>query len=58
MKDVSGFEGAGRRAADIILSSSSVLIIGHIDADGITATSIPAMALNRAGIEQDRKSVV
>lgn len=49
-RDVTGFEEAGSKAADVLRSSSSVLIVGHIDADGITASSIASMALGRAAI--------
>ncbi len=35
----------------MLRSSGSVLVVGHIDADGITASSIASAALGRAGIE-------
>lgn len=37
------------RAADVIRSSGSVLVVSHIDADGITAGSIAAETLRRLG---------
>lgn len=39
------------RAAKVLTSAKDVLIITHIDADGITAGSIASMTLERAGIE-------
>jgi RecJ-like exonuclease len=51
IRDVRGFEKAAERAAEMLLASSSVLVVGHIDADGITASSIASAALGRAGVE-------
>jgi single-stranded-DNA-specific exonuclease len=51
VRDVKGFERAAEGAALTLLSSRSVLVVGHIDADGITASSIASIALSRAGIE-------
>lgn len=55
MQDTSGklhsFYVAAERAANVIRSAKSALIISHIDADGITAGSIASMTLERLGIE-------
>ncbi len=56
-RDVYGFEASAERAAEKLRSSSSVLVVGHIDADGITATSIASLALTRAGIPHETRSV-
>ncbi len=50
MRDVEGFERAGEVAAARLLRAGTVLVVGHIDADGITASSIASLALKRAGI--------
>ncbi len=52
-RDEAGFESAAKKAAKIVLSSEKVKIIGHIDADGITASSIANMCLKRAGIDSE-----
>ncbi|MBI0584218.1 MAG: DHH family phosphoesterase [Methanomassiliicoccus sp.] len=57
VRDVNGFERSAAAAAEILGKSASVLVIGHIDADGITATSIAAMALDRKGIERSVRFV-
>nr|WP_300979776.1 DHH family phosphoesterase [Methanomethylovorans sp.] len=41
-----------RKCADIILKSSEVKVVSHIDADGITSAAIICKALERAGIEK------
>lgn len=51
MRDVNGFERSGEVAAERLKRAGSVLIIGHIDADGITASSIASVSLRRARIE-------
>jgi single-stranded-DNA-specific exonuclease len=56
-RDVTGFEASAAIAAGMISSSRSVLVVGHIDADGITASSIASAALTRAGIPHDVRSV-
>lgn len=56
-QDVHGFEASAERAAEKLRSSSSVLVVGHIDADGITATSIASLALTRAGIPNEVRFV-
>ncbi len=50
IRDVDGFERASRVAAERLKRVGSALIVGHIDADGITASSIATMSLRRAGI--------
>ena len=52
-RDVHGFEASAAVAAEMLLSSASVLVIGHIDADGITAASIADFALDRAKIPRE-----
>lgn len=43
--------------AETIRKESQIMIIGHADADGITATSIIASALEREGINYDFKII-
>jgi len=43
------FEEKAKEVADKILSHESILIVSHIDADGITSASIAKKALGRAG---------
>jgi len=57
VRDIRGFEKAAAEAARFLLGSKSVLVIGHIDADGITASSIASVALRRAGIEHNVRFV-
>lgn len=55
MPDMSGdlpsFESAAERAANAVKSAKSALVISHIDADGIAASSIASIALRRLGID-------
>ena len=55
MRDLSGncekFHREAERAAQAVKSAKSVLVISHIDADGITAGSIASLTLERLGIE-------
>lgn len=53
VRDVHGFESSAAVAAEMLLSSTSVLVVGHIDADGITAASIACIALDRAHIPHE-----
>jgi single-stranded-DNA-specific exonuclease len=48
--DIKGFQNAAQEAAECIAHASHVKVIGHIDADGITAASIATIALERAHI--------
>jgi single-stranded-DNA-specific exonuclease len=57
VRDVNGFERTARGAADLLRSSASVQVVGHIDADGITASSIASMALDRQGIDHSIRFV-
>ena len=50
-----GFESAALEAASHLRNSTDVLIVAHIDADGITAASIASATLQRAGIEHTVK---
>jgi RecJ-like exonuclease len=56
-RDEIGFERVAEAAASIIGSSRSVLVVGHIDADGITASSIASFALKQAGIPHEVRFV-
>ncbi len=49
-RDVAGFEGTAKNAADALLHAEAVLIVAHIDADGITAASIASAALTKSKI--------
>jgi single-stranded-DNA-specific exonuclease len=49
--DIKGFDRRAERLAQHLLGSKEVLIIGHIDADGISAASIAYLALIRANIK-------
>ena len=51
MSDMIGFHAAAAAAARMIRSSDDVLVVGHIDADGITAASIASKTLDRIGKE-------
>lgn len=42
-----------KELSELIRRQSDVLVVTHIDADGITSGSIALMALNRAGIEAE-----
>lgn len=48
--DVKGFDRCAEHIAHHLLGSKDVLIIGHIDADGISAASIAYLALVRANV--------
>jgi len=51
MSDMVGFHASAAAAAKMIMSAKDVLVIGHIDADGITAASIASKTLDRIGKE-------
>ena len=55
MRDLSGkyerFHREAERAAQAVKSAGSVLVISHIDADGISAGSIASLTLERLGIK-------
>lgn len=44
------FDKIAKRCADKILASKSVLLVSHIDADGLTSAGIMSTAMKRAGI--------
>lgn len=48
--DIEGFLHTAGEIADILRECSSVRIIAHIDADGISSASIASLALEREGI--------
>ena len=49
--------GRAQEIAEAIKNESEILIVGHADADGITATGILASALNREGINYEVKII-
>jgi RecJ-like exonuclease len=57
MRDVKGFEQAAETASKLLRTAKSVLVVGHIDADGITASSIASAALSRANIDHSVRFV-
>jgi single-stranded-DNA-specific exonuclease len=56
-QDLKGFLAAAREAAQVLNGASSVAVIGHVDADGVSAASIASAALTRAGIEHTVRCV-
>jgi single-stranded-DNA-specific exonuclease len=50
-KDLAGFDRQAKEIADFLLSCKKVTVVGHIDADGITATSIAYKSLLDQRIE-------
>ncbi|HEY3419807.1 MAG TPA: DHH family phosphoesterase [Methanomassiliicoccales archaeon] len=44
-RDLAGFDGQAKEIADFLLTCKKVTVVGHIDADGITATSIAFKSL-------------
>ena len=53
MSDISGFESNAAEAAEIIKAAGNVLVVAHIDADGITSAAIASTALDRAKIKNE-----
>ena len=49
-QDINGFLSIAQQASEHLLSAREVTIIGHIDADGVSASSIASLALQRAGV--------
>jgi single-stranded-DNA-specific exonuclease len=49
--DRRGFDEKAKEMAERLLQARTVTVLGHIDADGITAAAIASSALRRAGIE-------
>lgn len=49
-QDLRGFENTVKGLADTILSAPRMTVVGHVDADGISAASIASAALSRARI--------
>ncbi len=56
-KDGNGLDRAAAGAARALRGARSVAVVGHIDADGITAASIASTALARAGVEHEVRFV-
>lgn len=48
--DIEGFLHTAGEVADVLRESSSVKIVAHIDADGVSSASIASIALEREGI--------
>lgn len=49
--DLAGFDAQAKKIADFLLSCKKVTVVGHIDADGITATSIAYKSLQDQRID-------
>ena len=49
MNDIAEFHAAAAEAAKMIRGAEDVLVVAHIDADGITAASIASRTLDRIG---------
>ena len=45
LRDLAGFDQQAKEIADFLLSCKKITVVGHIDADGITATSIAYKSL-------------
>ncbi len=50
-RDLAGFDRQAKEIADFLLSCKKVTVVGHIDADGITATSIAFKSLQDQRID-------
>jgi single-stranded-DNA-specific exonuclease len=50
-ENVARFDERATAIANHLKSSADVLVVGHIDADGISATSIAKLMLERAGVK-------
>jgi single-stranded-DNA-specific exonuclease len=50
-RDLAGFDRQAKEIADFLLTCKKVTVVGHIDADGITATSIAFKALQDQRID-------
>jgi RecJ-like exonuclease len=57
MADVHGMRKRAKEVADALASADEVEVVGHIDADGITASSIASAALRRAGVSHEVRFV-
>lgn len=55
--DLRGFNAMAQQAAEHLLSAKSVSVIGHIDADGVSASAIASLALRRAGIPHKVRNI-
>lgn len=55
--DVNGFLERARSISEIVRASGSVLVVSHIDADGISSAAIARRCLERAGIEHEVRFV-
>lgn len=50
-RDLAGFDNQAKEIADFLLTCRKVTVVGHIDADGITATSIAFKSLQEQRID-------
>jgi RecJ-like exonuclease len=50
-----GFLERARECADFLRETDDVLLISHIDADGLTSAGVASTALDRAGIEHETR---
>ncbi len=56
-EDVKALLEAAREATQVLLGASSVTVVAHIDADGVSAASIASTALTRADVPHERKFI-
>ncbi|MDZ7689498.1 MAG: DHH family phosphoesterase [Halobacteriales archaeon] len=50
-----GFLERARDCADFVRDSEDLLLISHIDADGLTSAGVASLALDRAGVEHETR---
>ncbi|MFP4175315.1 MAG: DHHA1 domain-containing protein [Halobacteriales archaeon] len=56
MEDLdSSFLGRARDCADFVRDADDLLLISHIDADGLTSAGIASTALDRSGVEHETR---
>lgn len=56
-ENIERFDTRAKAIANHLRNAKSVLVVGHIDADGISATSIAKLALERADVKVDCRCV-
>ncbi len=52
-ENVKGLMEAAREATQVLLGASSITVVAHIDADGVSAASIASSALSRADVPHE-----
>ncbi len=52
-ENVKGLMEAAREATQVLLGASSITVVAHIDADGVSAASIASSALTRADVPHE-----